>query len=69
MIPWLKKLFLSEESFVSYCRAALLILGMAAQEGQLPLPEGWSWASYVLIGAAVFLRAGEKNPAPGLPMR
>ena len=62
MIPWIRKLFASEEAFVSYARAALLVLGMVAQEGKLGLPESLDWIGYVLMAAAVFLRAGENNP-------
>ena len=61
MIPWVKKLFFSEEAFVSYARAALLMLGMVAQEGKLGIPGEYDWVGYVLMAAAVFLRAGEKN--------
>lgn len=62
MITWLKTLLFSEESFVSYARAVLLVLGMVAQEGKLGLPDAYGWVGYVLVAAAVFLRAGERNP-------
>ena len=62
MIPWLKELFLSKNSFVSYMRAILLVLGMVADQGKLGLSPTWDWVGYLLMASAMFLRAGEPNP-------
>ena len=61
MIPWLKELLFSKNSFVSYVRAILLVLGMVADQGKLGLPPAWDWLGYLLMASAVFLRAGEPN--------
>jgi uncharacterized membrane protein YkvI len=62
MIPFLRKLFLDETAFLRLGRAAIMIGGGLAQTGQLPgVPP---WVGALLMGAAVFLGAGDKNPSP-----
>ena len=62
MIPFFRDLLFSKKAFVSWARAVLLILGAVAQDGKLGLPQEYEWVGYLLMAAAVFLRAGEPNP-------
>jgi len=60
MIPWLKKMFMDETAFVRVIRAAIMVAGGAVQAGAIP--EIPNWAGAILMGAAVFIGAGDKNP-------
>jgi hypothetical protein len=61
MIAWVRKMLFDETAFVRLIRAAIMILGAAVQTGQITtLPPV---VGAVLMGAAVFIGAGEKNPA------
>jgi len=60
MIPFLRKLFLDETAFLRLVRALVMIGGGLVQSGQLPGVPAWLGA--LLMGAAVFLGAGDRNP-------
>ncbi len=60
MIAWVKKMLFDETAFVRLIRAAIMILGGAVQSGQITQIHPIIGAC--LMGAAVFIGAGEKNP-------
>lgn len=61
MISWMKKFLFDETAFVGAVRALVLMAG----GGILTYPDAFpllpKWAGIACMGAAGFIRAGEKN--------
>lgn len=62
MLEFLRKLFMDETVFLRTARAVLAVLGMGIQNGTVPAPDWVKPFSFILVGAALFLGAGDKNP-------
>lgn len=61
MISWLRRFFTDETAFTGYIRAGLLVLGAVATQNEAAFP-GPDWIGPAIMGAAGFIRAGDKNP-------
>jgi len=68
MWPYIKAIFTDEGKFLGFFRAALMVGGLALDQGDAPawLPE---WVGMVLVGSAMLMRSSSSKAVAKEPTK